>query len=115
MEFRVLLTNALCSLDQSLPDRHEGFVRIDFQPCPAFLRNAGSDRSTSTLTPQSTDIYRAQDYFSSTVSAVKRVILNYGPDGRSRGSATVSFHKPGAAAEAVKLDGTKVDGRAMRV
>lgn len=46
---------------------------------------------------------------------MKRVILNYGPNGRSRGSATVMFHKPTAAAEAVKYDGTKVDGRPMRV
>jgi len=33
----------------------------------------------------------------------------------SRGSATVSFAKPTAAAESVKLDGTKVDGKSMRI
>lgn len=57
----------------------------------------------------------SQDYFGSTVAPVKKVILNYGPNGRSRGSATVLFSKPTAAAEAVSLDGTKVDGRPLRV
>ena len=56
-----------------------------------------------------------QDFFSSSVAPVKKVILNYGPNGRSRGSATVLFNKPTAAAEAVKYDGTMVDGRKMRV
>lgn len=56
-----------------------------------------------------------QDFFSSSVAPVKKVILNYGPNGRSRGSATVHFGRPTAAAEAVKYDGTKVDGRSMRV
>ncbi|EME78582.1 uncharacterized protein MYCFIDRAFT_212424 [Pseudocercospora fijiensis CIRAD86] len=56
-----------------------------------------------------------KEYFSTSVAPVKRVIVNYGPNGRSRGSATVFFGKPTAAQEAVRLDGTKVDGRAMRV
>jgi THO complex subunit 4 len=56
-----------------------------------------------------------QDYFGKAIAPVKRVILNYGPTGRSRGSATVLFSKPTAAAEAVRLDGTMVDGRKMRV
>ncbi|KXT08735.1 hypothetical protein AC579_7082 [Pseudocercospora musae] len=56
-----------------------------------------------------------KEYFSSSVAPVKRVIVNYGPNGRSRGSATVFFSKPTAAQDAVRLDGTKVDGRAMRV
>lgn len=46
---------------------------------------------------------------------MKKVILNYGPTGRSRGSATVFFSRSGAAAEAVRLDGTPVDGKKMRV
>lgn len=56
-----------------------------------------------------------QDYFGQSVAPVKKVILNYGPNGRSRGSATVLFSKPTAAAEAVQLDGTVVDGKKMRV
>lgn len=56
-----------------------------------------------------------QDYFSTSVAPVKKVILNYGPTGRSRGSATVFFSRSGAAAEAVRLDGTPVDGKKMRI
>ena len=56
-----------------------------------------------------------QEYFTKSVAPVKRVILNYGPTGRSRGSATVFFSKPGAAADAVSYDGTLVDGKKMRV
>jgi len=56
-----------------------------------------------------------QEYFSSSVSAVKQVVLNYGPNGRSRGIATVLFNDPNAAAKAVKLDGTRVDGRPLRI
>lgn len=56
-----------------------------------------------------------QDYFQASVAPVKRVVLNYGPTGRSRGSATVYFSRPGAAAEAVSLDGTPIDGKKMRV
>lgn len=56
-----------------------------------------------------------QEYFSSSVSAVRQVVLNYGPNGRSRGIATVLFNDPNAAAKAVKLDGTRVDGRPLKV
>ncbi|GIZ41463.1 hypothetical protein CKM354_000476600 [Cercospora kikuchii] len=56
-----------------------------------------------------------KDYFGQSVAPVKKVILNYGPNGRSRGSATVLFSKPTAAAEAVQLDGTVVDGKKMRI
>lgn len=56
-----------------------------------------------------------QEYFAKAVGPVKRVIVNYGPNGRARGSATIIFSGPTTAAAAVKLDGTKVDGRPMRV
>ncbi|KJY01958.1 RNA annealing protein [Zymoseptoria brevis] len=55
------------------------------------------------------------EYFSSTVAPVKKVVLNYGPTGRSRGSAVVSFNSANAGAKAVALDGTKVDGRPLRI
>jgi len=44
------------------------------------------------------------------------VSLAYGPDGKSRGEATVIFSKPGSAAEAHKeYNNVGVDGRPMRV
>jgi THO complex subunit 4 len=43
-------------------------------------------------------------------------MLNYGPSGKSRGVATISFSKLDAAAKAAKaMDGVKVDGRPMKV
>lgn len=57
-----------------------------------------------------------QDYFSSTVGAVKKVLLNYNKTGRSVGVATITFHKATSAAEAAKqYDGVKVDGKPMKV
>jgi THO complex subunit 4 len=44
------------------------------------------------------------------------VTLAYGPDGRSRGEATVLFGESTKAAEALKkFNGVKVDNRPMRV
>lgn len=43
-------------------------------------------------------------------------MLTYGPSGRSRGTATIVFAKPGSAAQAAReLNGVKVDNRAMKV
>lgn len=57
-----------------------------------------------------------QDYFSKSVGAVKKVMLTYGPNGRSRGTATIIFSKPGSAGQAAReLNGVKVDNRPMKV
>lgn len=64
------------------------------------------------------DVTEAQikDYFNSIVGTVKRVLLNYGPNGQSRGVATVIFNQVGAAAKAAKeLDGIHVDKKAMKI
>lgn len=43
-------------------------------------------------------------------------MLTYGPNGVSRGIATIIFNKPGTANEAlVKLNGLLVDKRPMKV
>jgi THO complex subunit 4 len=43
-------------------------------------------------------------------------MLTYGPNGRSRGTATIVFAKSGSAAQAAReLNGVKVDNRAMKV
>lgn len=60
--------------------------------------------------------HSTQDYFGKTVGSVKRVMLTYGPQGRSRGIATIIFSKPGSAADAAKsLNGVKVDNKSMKV
>ena len=57
-----------------------------------------------------------QDYFGKTIGATRRVLLTYGPNGRSRGVAQITFGSPAAAAQAAKqLDGVKVDNRGMKV
>lgn len=82
---------------------------------PCGLTGTYSLGATRSQLWESTNIDCVQDYFSASVGPVKKVILNYGPTGRSRGSATVVFSKPTGGAEAVKLDGTIVDGKKMRV
>ena len=57
-----------------------------------------------------------QDYFGKTIAPAKKVLLTYGPTGKSRGVATIIFADPNAGAKAAaQLDGVKVDQRAMRV
>jgi len=60
--------------------------------------------------------YFQQDYFQQTVAPVKKVLLVYGPNGQSRGIASVVFGNAGSAVKAVaELNGVKVDGRPMKV
>lgn len=57
-----------------------------------------------------------QDFFSKAVGHVKKALLSYGPNGRSRGEATIIFSKPDSAAKAQKeYNGVGVDGKPMRV
>ena len=57
-----------------------------------------------------------QDFFSKAVGNVKKVLLSYGPSGRSRGEATVVFGRPESAAKAQKeFNNVGVDGKPMRV
>jgi len=43
-------------------------------------------------------------------------MLTYGPNGVSRGVATIIFSKPGSAKEALaQLNGVRVDNKTMRV
>ena len=57
-----------------------------------------------------------QDFFAKAVGHVKKVLLSYGPNGRSRGEASVIFSKPDGATKAFKeYNSVKVDDRPMRV
>lgn len=57
-----------------------------------------------------------KEYFQSVVGPIRRAILTYGPDGRSRGVATVEFTKPEhAAIAAQKYNGVEVDKKPMKV
>jgi len=64
------------------------------------------------------DVTEAQikEYFASNVGPVKRCNLTYGPDGRSRGIATIIFNKDGDAQKACdKYNGVLADKRPMKV
>jgi THO complex subunit 4 len=57
-----------------------------------------------------------KEYFQSVVGPIRRAVLTYGPDGRSRGVATVEFAKAEhAAIAAQKYNGVEVDKRPMKV
>jgi hypothetical protein len=94
---RLMIRNAAVLLD-SATLYVLSFYSFGFGILPRFSANTNSSLS--------------QEYFTEIAGAVKRVVVVYGPDGKPRGSATVSFHNAAAAAKAVKLaDGTKVDNR----
>ncbi|EMC91922.1 hypothetical protein BAUCODRAFT_152279 [Baudoinia panamericana UAMH 10762] len=66
--------------------------------------------------PQDITELLLKDFFAKAVGSVKKVLLSYGPNGRSRGEATVIFSKPNAAAEAMKqFNNVKVDNRPMKI
>ena len=65
---------------------------------------------------KSTNIRIIQDYFQQTIGNVKKVLLTYGANGRSRGMATIIFRTGTDGQKAVKqLDGVKVDNKPMKV
>ena len=50
------------------------------------------------------------------VGPIRRAILTYGPDGRSRGVATIEFTNPErAATAALHYNGVQVDNRPIKV
>jgi len=61
-------------------------------------------------------LYAKQDYFATTIGPIKKILLYYGPNGQSRGSAEITFVHPDSAAKAVaELDKVKVDKRPIKV
>ncbi|KZM28192.1 RNA-binding RNA annealing protein [Ascochyta rabiei] len=59
-----------------------------------------------------------QDYFASAVGVgrPKKILMQYGPNGKSLGSATVIFNRPEQASKATTaLNGVKIDNRPIRV
>ncbi|KAK5674645.1 RNA-binding RNA annealing protein [Elasticomyces elasticus] len=82
---------------------------------PAVPRGGESKIIVSNLPFDISEI-QLKDFFHKAIGAVKKVLLSYGPNGRSRGEATVIFSNPTKAIEAHKaFNGVKVDDKAMRV
>jgi THO complex subunit 4 len=66
--------------------------------------------------PTDVDEPMIKEYFAKTAGAIKRVVLTYGPNGQSRGIATIIFARAdGASNAAKKCEGLSVDGRKLRV
>jgi THO complex subunit 4 len=57
-----------------------------------------------------------KEYFTKVVGPIKRCVITYGPNGHSRGIATVEFSRSSDAATAAqKYNGVEVDRRPMKV
>lgn len=57
-----------------------------------------------------------KEYFTKVVGPIKRCVITYGPNGQSRGIATVEFSRSSDAATAAqKYNGVEVDRRPMKV
>ncbi|KAK7536043.1 uncharacterized protein J3D65DRAFT_668490 [Phyllosticta citribraziliensis] len=88
------------------------------QPIPTgpSARGSGDSKILVSNLPHDVDEAQIKEYFSKSVGPVKKVLLTYGPNGQSRGVATVIFSQAGAAAQAAaKYNGIKVDNRPMKV
>ncbi|KAI9879637.1 MAG: hypothetical protein M1830_007878 [Pleopsidium flavum] len=78
---------------------------------------AGNGESKIIVSNLPPDVNETQikEYFVKSVGPIKRVTLTYGPNGASRGIATIIFSKPGGANQAAsELNGLLVDKRPMR-
>ncbi|CAF9903487.1 MAG: hypothetical protein GOMPHAMPRED_000303 [Gomphillus americanus] len=66
--------------------------------------------------PRDVDEKQIQEYFSQSVGPVKKVWLNYGPNGASQGRAEILFKEPGGANKALKVNnGVLVEGKPMKI
>ncbi|KAF2145666.1 uncharacterized protein K452DRAFT_349138 [Aplosporella prunicola CBS 121167] len=85
-------------------------------PTGPAAKNHGDSKIQVSNLPHDVTEPQIKEYFSKSVAPVKKVLLAYGPNGQSRGVATVIFSKADAAAQAAaNHNGLKVDNRPMRV
>jgi THO complex subunit 4 len=82
---------------------------------PSASKATGSKIIVSNL-PYDVDEAMIKEYFTKVVGPIKRCVITYGPNGQSRGIATVEFMRPAHAATAAqKYNGVEVDKRPMKV
>ncbi|KAK5118228.1 hypothetical protein LTR85_008208 [Meristemomyces frigidus] len=83
---------------------------------PAGTGASGESKIIVSNLPQDVTETLIKDFFSKAVGHVKKALVSYGPNGRSRGEATIIFSKPDMAAKAQKeYNNVGVDGRPMRI
>ncbi|KAI9841314.1 MAG: hypothetical protein M1838_003622 [Thelocarpon superellum] len=77
---------------------------------------SGDSKVIVSSLPSDVNEGQVKEYFHSTVGPVKKVQLTYGPNGTSRGIATVIFSRGDGAHKALKqLNGVLVDGRPIKI
>ncbi|KAF2764981.1 hypothetical protein EJ03DRAFT_221813 [Teratosphaeria nubilosa] len=83
---------------------------------PAVKTPAGDSKIIVSSLPQDVDEAVIKEFFETAIGGVKKVVLSYGPNGRSRGEATVTFNKPdGAARSYQEYNKVVVDNRPMKI
>jgi len=84
-------------------------------PKTTTTNNEGSKIIVSNLPYDITEV-QIKEYFTKVVGPIKKCTLVYGPDGKSRGVATIVFMKPGDGKKAFEShNGVLVDKRPMKV
>ncbi|KAF2463350.1 uncharacterized protein BDR25DRAFT_114074 [Lindgomyces ingoldianus] len=81
-------------------------------PTPA----TGDSKIMISNLPKDVDEITIKNYFTETIGKPKKVLLQYGPNGASLGSAIVIFPRPDLGAKAAsELNGMSIDKRPIRV
>lgn len=136
------MSNLDKSLDEMLAIRNKGGRRTQAKESTGGIRKRSSRAAavkaneankainapkTPTSTPEGSKIIVSnlpydvseqmiKEYFTKVVGPVKKIILSYGPDGRSRGIATIIFVNPAHGKKAYEqYNGVLVDTRPMKV
>ncbi|KAH7385739.1 hypothetical protein BKA66DRAFT_569575 [Pyrenochaeta sp. MPI-SDFR-AT-0127] len=87
-------------------------------PTAPAASSAGETKIMVSNLPLDVEQGQLQDYFAGAVGVgrPKKILLQYGPNGRSLGSATIIFNKHEQAVKATNaLNGVKIDNRPVRV
>lgn len=82
------------------------------------VSSAGETKIMVSNLPHDVEQGQLQEYFTSAVGVgrPKKILLQYGPNGRSLGSATIIFNRHDQAVKATaSLNGVKIDNRPIRV
>ncbi|KAF2995844.1 hypothetical protein E8E13_002892 [Curvularia kusanoi] len=85
---------------------------------PAPAPSGGESKIMISNLPLDVEQGQLQDYFASAVGVgrPKKILMQYGPNGKSLGSATVIFNRAEQATKATTaLNGVKIDNRPIRV
>ncbi|KAF9877707.1 hypothetical protein CkaCkLH20_04842 [Colletotrichum karsti] len=79
-------------------------------------QGSGDSKVIVSNLPKDVSEQQIKEYFLTTVGAIKRVDISYGPNSVSRGIANITFREPDGASKAFqKLNGLLVDNRPIKI